>query len=63
MRLVQRFSPVPVVLTVHGGDIFAFQGFAGRLLKRLALRRAEASHRQQYLYARPNACSYVLQLR
>ena len=42
MRLVQRFSPVPVVLTVHGGDIFAFQGFAGRLLKRLALRRAEA---------------------
>ena len=41
-RLVQGFSPVPVVLTVHGGDIFAFQGLAGRLLKRLALGRAEA---------------------
>ena len=41
-RLVQMLCSVPVVLTVHGGDIFAFQGFAGRLLKRLALRRAEA---------------------
>lgn len=41
-RLVQSFSPVPVVLTVHGGDIFAFQGLVGRFLKRLALRRAEA---------------------
>jgi teichuronic acid biosynthesis glycosyltransferase TuaC len=41
-RLVQSFSSVPVVLTVHGGDIFAFQGFVGRLLKRLALRRADA---------------------
>lgn len=41
-RLVQTFSPVPVVLTVHGGDIFAFQGLLGRLLKRLVLRRADA---------------------
>jgi len=41
-RLVQSFSSVPVVLTVHGGDIFAFQGLVGRLLKRLALRRVEA---------------------
>jgi teichuronic acid biosynthesis glycosyltransferase TuaC len=41
-RLVQSFSPVPVVLTVHGGDIFAFQGLVGRFLKRLALRRADA---------------------
>ena len=41
-RLVQSFSSVPVVLTVHGGDIFAFQGFMGRLLKRLALKRADA---------------------
>jgi len=41
-RLVQSFLPVPVVLTVHGGDIFAFQGLVGRLLKRLALRGADA---------------------
>ena len=41
-RLVQSFLPVPVVLTVHGGDIFAFQGRVGRLLKRLALRGADA---------------------
>jgi len=41
-RLVQIFSPVPVVLTVHGGDIFAFQGLMGRLLKRSALKRADA---------------------
>jgi len=25
-RLVQSFSPVPVVLTVHGGDILPFKG-------------------------------------
>jgi len=42
MRLIQSVSPVPVVLTVHGGDIFAFQGLAGRSLKRLALKRADA---------------------
>lgn len=42
VRLVQSFSPVPVVLTVHGGDIFAFQGPVGRFLKRMALGRAEA---------------------
>jgi len=41
-RLVQRFLRVPVVLTVHGGDIFAFQGPLGRLVKRSALKRAEA---------------------
>ena len=41
-RLVQSFLPVPVVLTVHGGDIFAFQGLVGRLLKRMALRGADA---------------------
>ena len=41
-RLVQSFMPVPVVLTVHGGDIFAFQGLVGRWLKRLALRGADA---------------------
>jgi glycosyltransferase involved in cell wall biosynthesis len=41
-RLVQMFSPVPVVLTVHGGDIFAFQGRIGRWLKRMALKRAGA---------------------
>jgi glycosyltransferase involved in cell wall biosynthesis len=40
-HLVQTFSPVPVVLTVHGGDIFAFQGLFGRWLKKSALKRAE----------------------
>ena len=41
-RLVQSFLSVPVVLTVHGGDIFAFQGLVGRFLKKWALTRADA---------------------
>ena len=41
-RLVQSLSSVPVVLTVHGGDIFAFQGLVGRFLKRVALKSADA---------------------
>ncbi|MBM3803171.1 MAG: glycosyltransferase family 4 protein [Acidimicrobiia bacterium] len=41
-RLIQAFTLVPVVLTVHGGDIFAFQGRVGRFLKKAALKRADA---------------------
>ena len=36
-RLIWAFTKKPFVLTVHGGDIFAFGGFWGTFLKRFAL--------------------------
>jgi glycosyltransferase involved in cell wall biosynthesis len=41
-RVLQSWLKVPVVLTVHGGDAFAFSGWIGRTLKRLVLRKVEA---------------------
>jgi glycosyltransferase involved in cell wall biosynthesis len=41
-RALQSWLKVPVVLTVHGGDAFAFRGSIGRTLKRLALRNVDA---------------------
>jgi glycosyltransferase involved in cell wall biosynthesis len=41
-RVLQSWLKVPVVLTVHGGDAFAFSGWIGRTLKRLVLRKADA---------------------
>jgi glycosyltransferase involved in cell wall biosynthesis len=41
-RMVQWLCDIPVVLTVHGGDVFAFEGTVGRMLKRLALRNVSA---------------------
>ena len=38
--LMRAFTRTPVVLTVHGGDVFAFQGRIGKRLKRLALKGA-----------------------
>lgn len=38
--LVRMLVRAPVVLTVHGGDIFAFRGGTGRIFKRFALRHA-----------------------
>jgi len=40
--ILQRLLNVPVVLTVHGGDAFAFRGRIGGAFKRLALRNVAA---------------------
>lgn len=39
-RLIWIFTKKPFVLTVHGGDIFAFGGFWGTFFKRFALEAA-----------------------
>ena len=40
--VLQSLVDVPVVLTVHGGDAFAFRGRIGTALKRFALRNVDA---------------------
>lgn len=39
--LIRVFVRSPLVLSVHGGDLFAFRGATGLLLKRLALKQAD----------------------
>jgi glycosyltransferase involved in cell wall biosynthesis len=40
--LLRRSFKIPVLLTVHGGDAFAFGNWLGRFFKRLSLRGADA---------------------
>ena len=41
-RVLQGLLNIPLVLTVHGGDVFAFRGRIGRAFKCLALRKTDA---------------------
>jgi glycosyltransferase involved in cell wall biosynthesis len=41
-RMVQSFTGRPTVVTIHGGDVFAFRGKMARWIKRFALSRVAA---------------------